>query len=369
MGVSRLAERLRELRSTGRPRPLTQHALGAALGVSVPLISSWEHGKVPPVDRLEAYARLFAVAPTVADDDLRAARTGQLSDTERARFAALRRELLMLRNQTAVGPPNSPEVPSPLQFPAGEAITIVCSELPDRLRSQLGYSSDQDPDYVASYKYADLDALIELLPFITALNPTSAVAVGISGELTTDDLTAHLIALGGVDFNAVTEAVLVDLAHVPVRQLTRPRDEDTGGFSVRTAEGQREFKPRLRRDGDRTTLSEDVAHFLRAPNPYNHARTLTFFNGTYSRGSYGVVRALTAPKIRERNAAYVADRYRDVDTYSIVSRVKIVANEVVVPDWTLSDIRLHEWPEAGIGHIDAAPPDQPPFVASPVTGA
>jgi hypothetical protein len=66
----------------------------------------------------------------------------------------------------------------------------------------------------------------------------------------------------------------------------------------------------------------------------------------YSRGSYGVVRALTDPKIQERNAAYINRRFSSADTYSIVSRVKIVANEVVVPDWTLDEIRLHEWPEA-----------------------
>ena len=91
---------------------------------------------------------------------------------------------------------------------------------------------------------------------------------------------------------------------------------------------------------------EDVAQFLRAPNPYNRRRTLTFFNGMFSRGSYEIVRALTDSKIQERNAAYLSHRFRNVDTYSIVCRVKIVASEVVVPDWTVSEIRLHEWPEA-----------------------
>lgn len=339
--VTALAKRLRELRRSGwAGQPVTQLTLSRALEVSVPLISSWEHGTVPPPDRLDAYALLFARHPG-AGEKLRVPAVQTLTPAERAAYERLRKELRTLRTREA-----SHEAPSPLLFPPGEAITIVCSELPERLRSQFGYADAQDPDYVDSYKYADLDALIELLPFIRGLNPTNAVTVGIMPELSTDDLTAHLIALGGVDFNAVTAAALNDLAHVPVEQLERPTEKDAGGFSVGTRHGRKSLQPRLTRSGTGTTLTEDVAHFLRAPNLYNRERTLTFFNGMYSRGSYGVVRALTAPKFHERNAAYIATRFNDVDTYSIVCRVKIVANEVVVPDWTLPEIRLHEWPEA-----------------------
>jgi hypothetical protein len=234
---------------------------------------------------------------------------------------------------------------SPLQFPPGQAITIVCSELPERLRSRFDYATPDDPDYVESYKYADLDALIELLPHVRALNPTSPITVGVLSELSLDDLTAHLIAIGGVDFNLVTKAALIDLTYVPVRQLGRDTERDSGGFWVRTPSGRRNLTPKLSAEGDRLTLLEDVAHFLRAPNPYNRERTLTFFTGMYSRGVYGVVRALTDPKIHERNGEYVARRFAGAHAYSIVSRVKIVANEVVVPDWTLEEIRLHEWPE------------------------
>ena len=342
-GVIRLADRLKQLRVTGWPgASLTQEALSRALGVSVPLISSWEHGKVPPDARLEAYALLFAGPAPGAGADPRIPMPDELSPAERTVYAALRLELLALSGERE----DPSRAPNPLRFPPGEAITIVCSELPMRLRARSGYVEVEDPDFVASYKYADLDALIELLPNIQKLNPANSITVGISRELSTDHLTAHLIALGGVDFNQVTEAVLGDLVQVPVRQLFRPTDADTGGFSIAMPDGEQvEHKPRLRRLSETTTLSEDVAHFLRTPNPYNRARTLTFFNGSYSRGSHGVVRALTDPKIQQRNAAYLAERFRGADTYSIVCRVKIVANEVVVPDWTLDDIRLHEWPE------------------------
>jgi transcriptional regulator with XRE-family HTH domain len=336
--VTPLADRLRELRTA---RPLTQRALGRVLGVSVPLISSWEHGTVPPPERLDDYALYFARAePPATLPGL-----DQLSRDEQQVYDKLRRALHELRGSDAVG---EPELPHPLRFPPGQAITIVSSELPAHVREQFGdVSKPQGPDYVDAYKYADLDALIELLSFIRGMNPTNPTTVGVPRELSTDDLTAHLIALGGVDFNEVTEAALTDLSHVPVKQLRRATFQDTGAFSVGYADGRRaELAPKLRRDQGSTTLREDVAHYLRAPNPYNRERTLTFFNGMYSRGSYGIVRALTDPKIQERNAAYVDRRFHGTDTYSIVCRVKIVANEVVVPDWTVDDIRLHEWPEA-----------------------
>ncbi|HEY7272448.1 MAG TPA: helix-turn-helix transcriptional regulator [Actinoplanes sp.] len=342
---SALAARLKELRLGGwNGMPLTQPALGKALRASVPLLSSWENGKgLPPVARLDAYARLFAIRRPPADGKPRVPSADQLDDEERATYERLLQELIGLRDQMerTGGTPASP-----LQFPPGQAITIVCSELPARIRSQLPYSSPDDPDYVQSYKYGDLDPLIELLPRVGALNPTSSITVGVLSELSLDDLTAHLIALGGVDFNLVTKETLIDLNYVPVRQLGRETERDSGGFSVRTPTGRRSLTPRLSGERENATLQEDVAHFLRAPNPYNRERTLTFFTGMYSRGSYGAVRALTDPKIQERNAAYIARRFAGAQTYSIVSRVKIVANEVVVPDWTLDEIRLHEWPEA-----------------------
>jgi hypothetical protein len=340
-----LAARLKKLRLDGwLGVPLTQPALGKALRASVPLLSSWENGKgLPPVARLDAYARLFAVNRLPADGKPRVPSVDQLDDDERATYERLREELIGLRDQMehTGGTPSNP-----LQFPPGQAITIVCSELPERIRSRFAYSSSDDPDYVQSYKYADLDPLIELLPRIGALNPTSPITVGVLSELSLDDLTAHLIALGGVDFNLVTKAALADLTRVPVKQLGRETERDLGGYAVRTSTTRRVLKPRVSGEEAKATLLEDVAHFLRAPNPYNQERTLTFFTGMYSRGTYGVVRALTDPKIQERNAAYIARRFAGANTYSIVSRVKIVANEVVVPDWTLNEIRLHEWPEA-----------------------
>jgi transcriptional regulator with XRE-family HTH domain len=310
-----LAERLLALR---REANLTQSALGKALGVSVPLISSWEKGTVPPDHRLDAYAKVFAAG-------------------HGDRYEQLRSELRALQSRSP-----AQEAPHPLQFGPQESITIVCSKLPERKRLSFGNVDGDDADHIAAYKYADLDALIELLPAIMALNPTSPVVVGTADEMAHSDLTAHLITLGGVDWNPVTAALLRHLDHVPVRQLQRDSDHDAGGFLVEP-DGTA-LSPRVVQTPRKTTLMEDVAHFLRAPNPYNRRRTLTIFNGSFSRGTCGIVQSLVDPRIRQRNAAHFARRAAGAGTYSIVCRVRIVADQVVIPDWTMADDRLHEWP-------------------------
>ena len=181
-------------------------------------------------------------------------------------------------------------------------------------------------------------------------NPTSTVKVGVPEELTPDDRTAHLILLGGSDFNDLTKEILQYFQHVPVAQSEREVEDDPGGFTVRTDAGMLHFGPRVKRSADSgaTTLTEDVALFLRAKNPFNADRTLTMCSGMYARGSYGAVRALTDIKIRERNSGYISERFRDQDTYCILCRVKAVAKGIITPNWTLDEFRLYEWSEEGV---------------------
>ena len=346
-----LAARLKRLRTD---HGLKQPALARALRVSVPSVSAWENANsVPTLHRLTEYAVVFAALRTDARGRITSPDATTLGPAESAAVQLLERELHQLHaavlaeqhhSPASTAPATGPR--SPWQFPAGQAITIVCSELTPQGLATLPNSQAADPDYVAAYRYADLDALLELRGHVGSLNPTSPVQVRTSSEMTADDRTAHLILLGGIDVNALTSQFLTYLDFIPLAQQERETVEAMGSFRVRQGDEVVDFQPQLRLDGDRRTLVEDVALFLRTPNPYNKERTATLCNGMYSRGSWAIVRALTEPKIKDRNMAYLERRFGPAATYSILSRVEVVADAVVVPDWTLDEVRLFEWSDA-----------------------
>ena len=226
----------------------------------------------------------------------------------------------------------------PWRFAVGEVITIVPAALPAERLALVPSSNRFNPDYIESYQYADLDSVIELQGHLRAVNPDNLVQIKLSAELLDDDRTGHLVLLGGVDWNDLTREVHDHLG-VPVRQTGRPTDADRGAFEVI---GGRVHEPTLNQHDE---LTQDVAHFLRARNPFNRERTLTICNALYPLGVYGVIRALTDARFRDRNAKYLARRFGDSEVFSILCRVHMIAGAVTVPDWTWAASRLHEWPE------------------------
>jgi transcriptional regulator with XRE-family HTH domain len=349
-----LARRLRALRTSTWPaHPLTQLQVAHALNVSAPSISSWESErdpKVPPVDRIRAYARLFGAERSVERGKVRLLAEGQLNTDEQASVGALESELLLLHQAASGSAPARAEPPRVNEWPAtdfwrfgrGVDVTIVCAPLPEDFRARMPYSDPKDPDYIELHTFADLDALLELYGHMRAVNPHSNVNIRLASALQKDDYTAHLIVLGGVDWNALTRDVLNDV-DLPVRQVPST-DSQTAAFEVLDGGKRRTFSPILRPDGDAQLLDEDVAHFFRAPNPFNGARTVTICNGVFGRGTYAAVRSLTDARFRVRNTMYVRDRFGDSPTFSILARVRVRGGEPVTPDWTLPHIRLHEWP-------------------------
>jgi hypothetical protein len=67
-------------------------------------------------------------------------------------------------------------------------------------------------------------------------------------------------------------------------------------------------RPRLKDDGF-PVLEYDVAMLARRPNQLNLASTVTICSGVFSRGTYGSVRALTDPALRNRNELYLTDHF------------------------------------------------------------
>jgi len=357
-----LARRLRLLRERRWPDlRITQHQLAEALGVSVPLISSWESTRKPtppPNNRLSDYARFFATHRSTESDPFRILADDDLTEEERAERDRLHEELFHLRHgEPAVLGADAVRIPlaapgdaiggGTWYFPDQKPVTIVCARLPKSLRDKMPYADPQDPDYVRAYTYADLDALIELHGHVRAVNPASQVHIRTADALEEDDYTAHLILLGGVDWNPVLRDILRRVP-MPVQQHGRTDGATYEGyFEAGEGRQRKEFAATLMTEGSRRTLIEDVAHFFRGSNPYNTKRALTVCNGLFGRGTYGAVRALTDARFRDRNEVYLRKRFPGQQSYSVLARVLIVNGEALTPDWNEAGNRLHEWPEPG----------------------
>jgi hypothetical protein len=367
-----LARRLRALRELHWPgRKVNQSDLAAALGgdgnrsVSVPLISSWEsqtNPKVPPAARLRDIATFFASPRSFDGQAGRLLSLDEMTVQERAAREELLQELTRLRsaalNVPALSRPPA-TVPSadleiaqslgagPYHFTDGYPVNIICAQLPgEQLDRMKPYSDPSDPDFVAMYRYADLDALFELHGHLRAANPTTQVNLRLAHELQPDDYTgAHMIALGGVDWNQATRRVLEHL-QLPVKQVSRLDESEPGAahFEVKGEDGRLVVhRPRLDKSDGRSILREDVALFARAPSPFNRKRYVTICNGMFGSGTYGAVRALTDALFRDRNAEYLRGAYGDSDAFCILSRVTMENGKALTPDWTLPETRLFEW--------------------------
>ena len=71
----------------------------------------------------------------------------------------------------------------PYRFRAGDRITIVCGQVPEDMLRQMPYTDPLDPDFIESYRYSDLDALIELFGHLRAANPASRVEFRTADQL------------------------------------------------------------------------------------------------------------------------------------------------------------------------------------------
>lgn len=361
----RLARRLRDLRESQRltQKDLSRRFTTGEFRVAVATISSWEsqsNPKLPPEERLRSYALLFAVSEVPE----RLPREQDLSVAERERFDTLNRELVTLRDDVRHFQTGSASSSSSytFDFESGR-ITLICPEVPPLGRSPL--ADEDNPNHTKLYRYADLDALIEMWGHVRASNPELRVRHRLPTEVSADHLSGHLILIGGIAWNRVTSRLLRVLDNLPIRQLSVPDLAD--GEIFRSRDGQ-EYRPiweeaknaipeedapsRAELEAEQAQdawrndtpqeLVEDVALFARLPNPFNHSRTITICNGVYSRGVLGAVRMLTDDAVRERNEAYLANRFPG-GTFGLLMRVPVINGEAVTPDLEIEDNRLFEW--------------------------
>ena len=343
-----LARRLRQLRQRWPEARLTQDKLAAAFSVEENLaaatVSSWESlksPKLPPQHRLQAYARFFAT-PRSVEEEPKLFPLDELTQDEKREYEKLEAELLRLR-RAASGetPAEEPTFNRSWLFPDADQLTFICAQLPSGQTGPLGDPSN--PNYTELQAYADIDALMELHGHIRAENPAMTVHFRTPPDVEPDELTGHLIVLGGVAWNEITGR-LSKMAKLPVRQVADP-ELDSGEIFVAEVDGEEhQFWPQWA-DEDKTVLAEDVGLLARVPNPLNASRTLTICNGIHSRGVYGAVRTLTDAQLRAGNERYISTNFGDAKSFAILMSVQVIKNKAMTPDFNSRGVVLYQWPQ------------------------
>jgi hypothetical protein len=265
-----------------------------------------------------------------------------LTDDERNAYGALETELLALRDAA-----KKPSVRDDLavtrswHFSDLGPVTLICAQLP---KTETGpMANPADPNYTELLSYADLDALVELHGHIRAENPAMGVFFKLSSNVMPDDLSGHLVLLGGIAWNDKTQ-LLSEMTNQPVKQIEDPEVQTGEIFVVERNGSERRYLPKWGDNG--STLMEDVGLLVRTPNPLNSNRSLTICNGIHSRGVLGSVRALTDARLRDSNERYIVENFTDPSNFAILMRVSVIAGQAMTPDFHAPNCVLYQWPAA-----------------------
>ena len=341
----RLAERLRDLREREYGQ-FTQKQLATALGgqdpLSIATISQWEKpgsGRLPPPQRLVAYARLFCTSRSFASGAPRLLRENELTEQERERQAELYAELLALREraletQAATSPeflvgPSS----SIWRFQDGKAVSIVCSDAPAwPLNANPGHLN-----YTRYARHADLDALIEVFGQLRSDNPTSMIRILSPEELVQDFALNHLVIIGGAAAGDLEPTFTPDL---PLPKAEEIPGTDTHLFRCTVGDETRELTSTRDELG---ALIEDVGVIARGPHPLLSERTVTVLSGITSRGVHGATLCFTDPRVRDANEQYLTDTFGNTGAFCIAMNIPVRNNVALPPNLWRENVRLYEW--------------------------
>jgi hypothetical protein len=354
-----LAVRLRQLRTEQWPNSkLTQGELGRALGgeqsLSTATIASWENRsapKLPQRERMLAYAQFFATPRSVSGEP-RLVPVDSFTEEERAAYQNLSDELLALYDAARGTRPEPIVAGRSWHFTDTGPLTLVCAQLPDD--EAVSLADPANPNYTELLSFADLDAMVELHGHVRAENPDIDVFFKSAPQVVADNLSGHVVIIGGVAWNDVTRRIL-ELTQLPVTQQDEPGLKSGDIFVTEIDGKERRYLP-IWSQTDPPKLIQDIGLLVRMPNPLNSNRTLTMCNGIHSRGVLGAVRSLTDKRLRESNERYIARTFPDSQQFGILMRVQVIEGSTMTPDFNISGTVLYEWstnssgtaaPEAG----------------------
>ncbi len=340
--ASRLARALRELREDLWPdAELTQAQLAAALSaegrVAPATLSSWESTtapKTPSFARISSYARFFST-PRSLTGQPHLIPEEELEPEELARFRELESRLLDL------SAPDERQAAHTFQFETGP-VNVICPQVPPKLRGPL--ADERHPNFNKLQQYGDADALVELYGHVRAENPRLAVFHRLTVDVVSDDLSSHVILLGGIGWNVVTRRFQRALNQVPITQIVDDAVDGGDIFQIDSPAGgvEQVLYPEYDESAGEKELVADIGYIARLRNPFNINRTLTICNGVFTGGVFGAVRCLTDAAVREENERYLAQRFPEGE-FAMLLRVLVVANEIVSPVLQNPESRLFEW--------------------------
>jgi transcriptional regulator with XRE-family HTH domain len=339
----RLAERLRALRERER---LTQKQLARILGGSEPLsiasVSLWEKpgsDRLPPSQRLDAYARLFCTSRSFDGDRPRLLPLDELTEQEREQATELYEELIALRERAAQSS-NVPAVAtghrsSIWHFDERTAVSIVDSVAPDA----PPYADQTHLQYSQYARFADLDALIAVFAQIKADNPVSMIRLLSPDELTKDFALNQLVIVGGAAWREVSKetpwfAQNIDI----VLPVARPTGE-TYVFDCTVGEEKRTFES-LYVGG---VLTQDIGLIARVPHPIMPEKTVTVLSGITSRGVHGATLCFTDWHLRYENERYLQETFTSTEAFCVLMNIPVANNMALPTNLWVENVRVYEW--------------------------
>jgi transcriptional regulator with XRE-family HTH domain len=339
----RLAERLRALREQER---LTQKQLARVLGGSEPLsiatVSLWEKpgsDRLPPPQRLEAYARLFCTSRSFDGGRLRLLSSGELTEQERERERELYDEFVELRGRaqstsalaTAKGPRSAL-----WHFPDPIAVSIICSDAVD----PPPYAEPAHLNYTRYARYADLDALVTVYGQVKADNPARMVRILPTGRLAQDFALNHLIYIGGAASDAAS--LFAQDIPLPTADEIPGTDPVTHLFRCEVGEETRTFTSSRDDEGN---LTQDVGLIARGPHSIIPGGTVTLLSGITSRGVHGAALCFVDSHVRDTNERYLESAFGNAESFCILMSIPVQNGIALPPNLWRDNTRLYEWSE------------------------
>jgi transcriptional regulator with XRE-family HTH domain len=337
----RLAERLRALREREH---LTQKQLARVLGGSDPLsiatVSLWEKpgsDRLPPAQRLAAYARLFCTSRSFDGDRLRLLSSGELTEQERERESELYDELVALRERaqsTAVPGPVKGQRSALWHFPDPIAVSIVCSDAVE----PPAYAQQSHLNYSRYARYADLDALVTVYGQAKADNPARMIRILPTDRLVQDFALNHVILIGGAASDAAS-SFAQDIP-LPAPEQIPGTDPVTHLFRCTVGEETREFKSVWDDDGN---LVQDVGLIARSPHPIIPGATVTLLSGVTSRGVHGAALCFVDQHVRDTNERYLENAFGNVESFCVLMNIPVQNNIALPSNLWREGACLYEW--------------------------